>query len=116
MDNDKVEALQTAKGYIDNLKEGAKKIYNYISNGEEVKALELIPYFTEGIDWLVKVILLTRDVQKKEINIDGFNSMFTEVTEALKEQDHILVGDFFQHEIIPRLDNIQNDISKAIEI
>ncbi|MBC2400057.1 hypothetical protein [Clostridium tetanomorphum] len=116
MNNDKLEALKTAKEYINNLKDGANKIYNYISEGEEIKALELIPYFIEGIDWLIKVIFLTKDIQKDEIDIEKFNSTFTEVTDALKEQDYILVGDLFQHEIVPRLDDIQNSISKVIEM
>ncbi|KGI39717.1 hypothetical protein [Clostridium tetani] len=106
----KLEVLETAKNYIDNLKEGIDNIYNYISEGKENNALDLIPDFAEGIEWLSQVLVLTKDVHKKDLNIDGLNNILNEVVEAIENEDYILVGDLFKYEIYEKLDEIQQNI------
>lgn len=106
----KLEALETAKIYINNLKEAIDKIYNYISEGRENDALVLIPNFTEGIEWLSEVLVLTKDVHKKDLNIDELNNILKEVIEAIENEDYILVGDLFKYEIYGILDEIQSNI------
>lgn len=106
----KLEALETAKNYINNLKEAIDKIYNYISEGKENNAIALIPSFTEGIEWLSQVLVLTKDVHKKDLNIDGLNDVLKEVVEAIENEDYILVGDLFKYEIYQALDEVQKNI------
>ncbi|MEL5865099.1 hypothetical protein [Clostridium cochlearium] len=106
----KLEALETAKNYINNLKQAIDKIYNYILEGKENNALELIPDFAEGIEWLTEVLVLTKDVYKKELNIDGLNDILGQIVEAMGNEDYILVGDLFKYEIYEALDEIQQNI------
>ncbi|QBD85199.1 hypothetical protein EQG73_08260 [Clostridium tetani] len=106
----KLEALETAKNYIDNLKEGIDSIYNYISEGKENDALSLIPDFAEGIEWLSQVLVLTKDVHKKDLNMDELNDLLNEVVEAIENEDYILVGDLFKYEIYEILDELQQNI------
>lgn len=106
----KLEAIETAKNYIDNLEEAIDKIFNYISEGKENKALGLIPSFAEGIEWLSQVLVLTKDVHKKDLNIDGLNNILNEVVEAIENEDYVLVGDLFKYEIYEKLDEIQQNI------
>ncbi|SQB35752.1 hypothetical protein [Clostridium cochlearium] len=108
--NQKLEALETATNYINNLKQAIDKIYNYISEGKENNAIALIPAFTEGVEWLSQVLVLTKDVHKKDLNIDGLNDILKEVVEAIENQDYILVGDLFKYEIYEALDEVQKNI------
>ncbi|BFN05020.1 hypothetical protein [Clostridium tetani] len=106
----KLEALETAKNYIDNLKEAIDSIFNYISEGKENNALDLIPDFAEGIEWLSQILVLTKEVHKKDLNIDGLNDILNEVVEAIENEDYILVGDLFKYEIYEILDQTQQNI------
>ncbi|QBD87551.1 hypothetical protein EW636_08250 [Clostridium tetani] len=106
----KLEALETAKNYIDNLKEGIDSIFNYISEGKENDALSLIPDFAEGIEWLSQILVLTKDVHKKDLNMDELNDLLNEVVEAIENEDYILVGDLFKYEIYETLDELQQNI------
>ncbi|BDR72887.1 hypothetical protein K144316041_15950 [Clostridium tetani] len=106
----KLEALETAKNYIDNLKEAIDSIFNYISEGKENNALDLIPDFAEGIEWLSQILVLTKEVHKKDLNIYGLNDILNEVVEAIENEDYILVGDLFKYEIYEILDQTQQNI------
>ncbi|SNV81558.1 hypothetical protein [Clostridium cochlearium] len=108
--NQKLEALETATNYINNLKQAIDKIYNYISEGKENNAIALIPAFTEGVEWLSQVLVLTKDVHKKDLNIDGLNDILGQIVEAMGNEDYILVGDLFKYEIYEALDEIQQNI------
>lgn len=110
----KLEALETAKKYINNLKDGIDKIYDYISEGKENNALGLIPDFAEGIQWLSQVLELTRDMHKNDLTIDGLNDVLNDVlnqiVEAIENEDYILVGDLLKYEVYEMLDEIQQNI------
>lgn len=106
----KLEALETAKNYINNLKQAIDKIYNYISEGKENNAIALIPSFTEGVEWVSQVLVLTKDIHKKDLNINGLNDVLKEVVEAIENEDYILVGDLFKYEIYEVLDEVQKNI------
>lgn len=106
----KLEALETSKNYIDNLKEAIDSIFNYISEGKENNALDLIPNFAEGIEWLSQILVLTKEVHKKDLNIDRLNDILNEVVEAIENEDYILVGDLFKYEIYETLDEMQQNI------
>ncbi|NOH16436.1 hypothetical protein [Clostridium cochlearium] len=106
----KLEALETAKNYINNLKQAIDKIYNYISEGKENNAIALIPSFTEGVEWVSQVLVLTKDIHKKDLNISGLNDVLKEVVEAIENEDYILVGDLFKYEIYEVLDEVQKNI------
>ncbi|AVP54248.1 hypothetical protein K144313037_15250 [Clostridium tetani] len=106
----KSEVLETAKNYIGNLKGGIDSIFNYISQGKENDALSLIPDFAEGIEWLSQVLVLTKDVHKKDLNMNELNDLLNEVVEAIENEDYILVGDLFKYEIYEILDQIQQNI------
>lgn len=106
----KLEALETAKNYINNLKEAIDKIYNHILEDKENNALALIPDFAEGVEWLSQVLVLTKDVHKKDLNMDGLNDILNEIVEAIENEDYILVGDLFKYEIYELLDEVQSNI------
>lgn len=114
MVNEKIEVLQTADEYLDNLTKGVAAISEYIQEGKEQEGINLIPQVADGMQWLMQAIELTKDVQKKEIEVGSMNEFFEEIVEALENEDYILVGDLFNYEILPRLESIHKDLKLTI--
>jgi hypothetical protein len=113
--NEQIENLKTANEYLDNLKGGVKKAVNYIEQGEEEKGVALIPAIADGIEWLLSSINLTQELHKGRINIGAINEKLEEIVEGLENEDYVLVGDLFNYEILPALEDIQASIRKIVQ-
>ena len=116
MENKKIEALISADEYLYNLKEAIEKISTLIDEGKEGEGIKLIPSVADGIDWVVQVINLTKEIQKEAIEIDTINEYLEELVEALENEDYILVGDLFNYEILPILKGAHEKIKLSIAI
>ncbi|ACQ54122.1 hypothetical protein WBZ18_17930 [Clostridium botulinum] len=112
--NEKIEALRTASEYILNLKNGIKTASENFQNGNEQEGNDLVPLIADGINWITQVLELTKDVHKKEVNFDELNNKLEEIVEAIEFQDFILVGDLFQYEILPEVENMEEIINKSL--
>lgn len=112
--NEQMEALRTANEYLDNLIGGVKKVANYIEQGEEEKGVELISYIADGIEWLLSAVNLTQEVHEGSVNIGAINEKLEEIVEALENEDYVLVGDLFNYEILPILEDIQGNIRNVV--
>ncbi|MEY7998805.1 hypothetical protein AB8U03_01110 [Clostridium sp. Mt-5] len=113
--NEKNEALKTADEYMDNLKSGISSAVEKFQSGEENSALQIIPLVIDGLQWIVQVVTLTKDIQKGEIDLFEFNKKLNEVVEAIENEDYVLIGDLFEYEIIPSLENMHIIIKKSIK-
>lgn len=114
MINEQIEALQSANDYLDKLKEGVEKLVDFINNNEINNAYEMIPAIAEGLDWIIKVITLTKESQKEEIVTSDINDHLDSIVEALENEDYILVGDLFNYEILPILNKIHEQINEIL--
>lgn len=115
MNKEKIEVLQTANDYMNKLKDGIVNLANMIQEGKEQEAITIIPQVVDGIEWVVQVITLTKEVQKNEFGVEGLNDQLQEIIEALENEDYILVGDLFNYEILPILENIHERIKDALD-
>jgi hypothetical protein len=109
---EKIEALKTADEYIDNLKNGIENLVNKINSGEEHNGVSLIPTMVDGLDWLVNIIKLTSDLHNGTISTENINEILAQIIEALENEDYVLIGDLFNYEFLPILENIQVSIRK----
>lgn len=114
MNNEKIEALQTADKYLNKLKKGINDISNFIQEGNEQDGLQLIGPVADGIQWVEDVINLTKDVQKEEIDMKDMDEQIEALVEAMENEDYILVGDLFNYEVLPILDRIHGQIKKCV--
>lgn len=112
--SEKMEALITANEYINNLKDGVNMLVEYIQSGRENKAVSLIPPISEGIGWVMEVIDLTRDIQKEDIDISMIDEKLNEIVEAIENEDYVLIGDLFNYEILPILEEIHSKVKKIV--
>lgn len=112
--NEKIKALETVEEYIDILKKGILETAGYFQNGEEYKGNVFIPDITEGIQWIIDVIILTRDVQVETIDVSELKENLQEIVIAFESEDYILIGDLFEYEIVPIFEEIQNKIKLCL--
>ena len=112
---EKIDALRTANEYINNLKRGIIDSVELIQNDNEERGIALIPDIAEGIGWVLNVIELTKDAQKKKIEFNDINEKLEEVVEALENDDFILIGDLLKYEILPIIEEIHIGIRKNLE-
>jgi len=61
MNNEEMDVLQSADDYLYNLKNGILKLVELMQEEKEQEAILLIPDISDGIDWIVKVVNLTKD-------------------------------------------------------
>lgn len=112
---EKVEVLITANEYLFNLEKGIEQIIDYIENGNEVKACELIADASEGIGWIIDVVKLTKEIHRGVLDIGTIEENIVEIVEALESEDYILVGDLFNYEVLPILEKLHKEIEKIIK-
>ncbi|WP_297417061.1 hypothetical protein [Clostridium sp.] len=112
----KFDALKTANEYIDNLKLGIEDLVGKINSGQENNAMLLIAEIADGLEWLINVVTLTVELHKGDISIESLKEKLEEVIEALENEDYVLTGDLFNYEILPILEEIQNNIRSIFVI
>ncbi|KYH34808.1 hypothetical protein CLTEP_12730 [Clostridium tepidiprofundi DSM 19306] len=108
--SDTFETLNMVRDYIENLINGIQKAVVFFQSGEEKKGAELLVPIIDGIEWINEAIIVTKDVHKGKITLDGMNDMLKEIVEAFQNQDFVLIGDLFEYEIIPAIKEIENEI------
>ncbi|GKX65472.1 hypothetical protein [Inconstantimicrobium mannanitabidum] len=113
--NEQIEALKTASEYIDNLKGGINTLVKFIEEGEEEKGCGYIPLVADGIEWLMNVVDLTQEFHEGKVSLDSINQKLEEIVEALENEDYTLVGDLFNYEILPILEQAQVSINSVIQ-
>lgn len=112
MNTQKIDALVTARDYINNLKDGIGKAINYYQSGQENKGSNLIYPIAEGIEWLMQVLILCSDVVDSKESIDILKENLYEIVDGFQNEDYILISDIFEYEILTVLDSIQSSLEK----
>ncbi|MGL5633626.1 MAG: hypothetical protein ACRCX8_03925 [Sarcina sp.] len=113
---EKLEVLETANEYLFKLKNGVGQLVGFMNEERESEACMLIPDIAEGIGWIIDVIKLTEDVIGEVDGKENLEEQLIEVVNALENQDFVLVGDLFNYEISPILDDIHVQIRHKIVV
>lgn len=108
------EVLITVNEYLDNLKEGMKNISDLIQDGKEQESFNFIAQVADGLQWIDEAFNSTKETHNNELNLEPINEFIEEISEALENEDYILVSDLFVYEITPILENLQSNIKKYI--
>ncbi|HDK7174847.1 hypothetical protein KQI45_07620 [Clostridium sporogenes] len=101
MSRGKLEVLNTAKEYMINLNNAIMKSADYLQNGDYFNGTNLIISITDGLEWIVQLITLRKDIYKDNMEVNKLIDNIKEVVEAFENQDYILIGDLLQYEISP---------------
>jgi len=111
---DKIEVLKTAAEYLVKLKQGVKSIAEFYESGDYNSGSKVVLDAVDGFQWIIQVVALTKDELKQEIDENELKDKFSEVVEAMENEDYILTGDLFQYEVLPILEKYEVAINESI--
>ncbi len=112
--DEKIELLKTVGEYIIKLKSGIEKTAEYFQSGEDEQGFNMIPSVTEGLDYIIQAVKVSKDILGKDISVDELNEKLKEIVEAIENEDTVLIGDLFQYELLPIVENIEKSINSVI--
>ncbi|WP_252233969.1 hypothetical protein [Clostridium sp. ZS1] len=112
--DEKLNTLKTVSEYMVNLINGIEKAFEYFQRGEDRKGCDLILPIAEGIQWMSDALVVTKDIHRQDIDLENINEKLNEIVDALENGDFILIGDLFQYELIPTIQDIQKNINKIL--
>lgn len=102
-----VEGIENVNLYIDDI---ANKFYE----GEEKIACEGVAFVAEELQWIFKGLDLISDI----VNTDEINTNISEqlstIVEGMENEDYILVGDIFNYEVKPLLEELIENLRENI--
>lgn len=105
MNSEIKEVLETCFEYMNKLNAGILTTAQDFQNGNYYEALEQTVQITEGLEWVIKVINLNKELYDEELQNQELNEKLNEALEALENQDYILIGDLFEYEISPKIES-----------
>ncbi|SHI42352.1 hypothetical protein SAMN02745163_00227 [Clostridium cavendishii DSM 21758] len=109
-----IEALITANEYLFNLKAGIEKVVSFFEGGEYGNGCALIPLIADGIEYISEMVRLTDDVLDKCKDVENLNGFLGEIVEAIDSEDFVLVGDLFNYEVLPIVEDIHSKIISKV--
>lgn len=122
MSKNKIEVLNTAKEYMNNLNKAILKASQYLQNGDYFNGTNLIISISDGLEWVVQLITLRKDIYQEDMQMAKLVENIKEVVEAFENEDYILIGDLLQYEISPIIEECMNktvliseELSKDVE-
>lgn len=104
------ELLKTVDNYLYNLRNGIKNVSDLIQEGKEQEALNIIAQIADGLQWVEEAINATKYYHDNKLSLKEMNEFLKEISEALENEDYILVSDLFEYEIMPIMKKLHSDI------
>lgn len=102
-----IEGIENVNLYIDAI---ANKFYE----GDEKIACEGVAFVAEELQWIFKGLDIISDI----VNTDKINTNILEqiaiIVEAMENEDYILVGDIFNYEVKPLLEELIENLRENI--
>ncbi|MFD3157511.1 hypothetical protein ACFIJ5_11700 [Haloimpatiens sp. FM7330] len=115
MNKEDIEVLKIAKKYMENMNDAILKAAEYIQNEDYYKGMDLVINITDGLEWIIQLIVSRNDIYTGNMGIDEFTNKIKEIVEAFENQDYILIGDLLEYEIKPIVENYYNETTNLIE-
>ncbi len=112
------EELQRLTALLEKTNNDLREVSLLLQTGKDKEAMDLVITFTELSQKLLRILQLGNQLQVIDsasltvngTDINGFytelNSFFTELQEAFESKDSVLIGDIFEYEVAPRIDNL----------
>ncbi len=98
------ETLESATDYIKKLIVGIKKYIEYMTSGRISESGDLLISIIEGLDWEVKALSLIKEKLNIDLDISEVNAVLIDLSNAIQNNDYVLITDLFEYEILPILE------------
>lgn len=125
-----IDVLEEAESYLPRLMGGIEDIVNAFSQGKKMEGYQLLEQALEGFTWFNRVIenlnnnlkfdfLNSQEKKKIKKSTDKWKEKIKDLSEAMENQDTILIADLLEYEITPILEDylpIIKKINKQLEV
>ena len=108
------DVLVTLDEYLYNLENGIKNVSELIQEGKEQESFNLIGQVADGLQWVDEAINATKQYHDNKLSLEEINGFLEEISEALENEDYILVSDLFSYEIMPIIENLHSNVKEYI--
>lgn len=111
-------ALLELNNYNPKLLTATDKMVKYFRVQQNDEALDLFISATDGFNWTLEVLSYTKHILEKQsfiVEVEKINEIFMEMTEALQNQDFVLLADLLEYEIYPLLEQVQTTLNRVIK-
>ena len=101
--------LKQLKKQFDKTAEDAGNVSILLQTGKDKEAMETVIEFVEFMKKLSRILGildLKNNSPDKNNEISGFNSMLSELCNAIENSDSVLVGDLLEYEIVPVIESL----------
>ena len=109
------ETLISLKDYLDRLVPAVEEMSEYFVKQQESEGLKILVQAIEGLQWTMEVVTHTKPtLETYGIEVDELRlqEVFGELTDALQNQDYVLVSDLIQYEILEFLNTCKSGLNK----
>lgn len=106
MNNDYITLKNNLKKYLVLLLSDVDKLVELYSEGKDKLACEYVAVITDK----VAVVMETLNVIETIVSIEDINDILMQIVEGLQNEDYVLVGDLFNYEIKPLLEEILSEL------
>lgn len=110
------EGLQTADAYALKLINGINIYFDYIKEEKDEEASNLLSYIVEGIDWLIEVARLTKDIQKENMDEEVMNEHLNTLVQYFDEGSLNEVYKMLEEKVLPLLREWKNIVTSSIAV
>jgi hypothetical protein len=110
-----IETLEEMKNYIPKVLEAINGMVRNFQTDNEQDGIKVFGPFTEGIQWILEALSLTKDLQQEsgmDIDITDINNTLKEMLEGWENGDYILISDLLEYEIYPLLKKWYEELQK----
>lgn len=110
-----LETLVQMKEYNVKLIDAINNIVLEFQSSNDIAGINLFIPLTDGLKWILDACSLTGDMQEKlDINLDiqPIKDILPEMLEGVENKDYILVSDLLEFEVLPVLQDIQEQLGR----
>ena len=103
---EKLNLIKTMIEGIENVNLYIEAIANKFYEGDEKVACEGVAFVAEELQWIFKGLAIISDIVNTREKNDNISEQLFLVVEGMENEDYILVGDIFNYELKPLLEDL----------
>lgn len=109
VENEILELRISLAEYLSKMEPSIWDIVKWYRMGEWQEVGAQMTMLTDGLSWIIDAIHLTRDFHS--ISIIDIQVLLEEITEALENQDTVLLADLLEYELLPKISDWRTQIA-----
>ncbi|MGM0841686.1 MAG: hypothetical protein ACQEWE_13205 [Bacillota bacterium] len=106
------ETQDSLEQYTPRLLSAIKDLVIFFREENTIKAFEIFNPIIEGVEWVVKAVVLMNNNEKYIDDLNTLNNFLESINEAINHEEYVMVADIFEYEILGYLDKLINEMDR----